>query len=347
MPTSVEPICAYLAEATPEHARQTEASIVKLRDGRLFLAWTDFTSADWADHGPARIMGRWSSDGGANWSEPVVVQDNIGRLNVMIASLIQSPTGRILLCFHRKDVEWTECHLMVKWSDDDARSWSEPVQITYGHPRYWCGTNDRFIRLETGRILLPAGDLQGLTAFYSDDDGETWTYSTNWIRPEGDSFAEPVVVELSDGTVLMLIRSRSGFIKFAKSRDGGESWNDWDVPYNRQPPAPYSPSNCKRVPGSEDLLLIWNCAGGHRIPLTGAVSSDGGWSWGHLRHLERLEGIPPLHTYAYPSIALDGELVHVTYWDTFHPEPETVDADEYQVMRSGAHMGKRLFHRRI
>ena len=344
MAESLEPICTYLATATPEHSRQTEASIVKLQDGRLFLAWTDFTTGDWQDHGSARIMGRWSKDNGTTWSDPVLLQENIGRLNVMIASLLQLPSGRILLCFHRKDVEMTECHLMVKWSDDNGKTWTPPIQVTYGHPGYWCGTNDRFRQLKTGRVLLPAGNFAGMTTFYSDDDGENWTYSKNWITPPaGDRYAEPVAVELADGSVLMLIRTRSKYIKFARSTDGGESWTAWALPDSTLPPAPYSPCNCKRVPGSDDLLLIWNNNCGHRIPLTAAISPDGGRSWRHMRDLEPFLHIPPVNTYAYPSIAFEGGNVHITYWDTHSTQQESADREAADI-QSGQGVGQRLFH---
>lgn len=344
MTCSVEPLYTHLVEATPEHSRQSEASVIELRDGRLFLAWTDFTTSNWQDHGSARIMGKWSHDSGATWSDPVVLQENIGRLNVMIASLLQLPSGRILLCFHRKDVEGTECHLMVKWSDDNAQTWADPIQITYGHPNYWCGTNDRFIQLDTGRILLPAGDARGMTAFYSDDAGETWAYSKNWVRPPADDqYAEPVAVERADGTILMLIRSRSKYIRFAMSENGGESWQKSNLPDSSSPSSPYSPSNCKRVPGSGDLLLVWNNNGGHRIPLTAAISSDGGRSWDRLRDLEPFLHIPPAHTYAYPSIAFKGENVHITYWDTFKVSNDAREGQETEI-QSGQGFGRRLFH---
>ena len=190
MSDALEPLCMQVAIATPERARQTEASMI-LQDGRLLLAWTDFYAGNWRDEAPARIVGKWSDDSGSTWSEPILLQDNIGRLNVMSASLIKLRSGRILLSFHRKDEESLACHLMVKSSNDGGLSWTDPIQITDGD-NYWCGTNDRLVQLETGRIIVPVGDARCMTTFFSDDEGEGWKRSTTAVPvPEGNDYAEP------------------------------------------------------------------------------------------------------------------------------------------------------------
>ena len=251
MPDPLEPICTLLVEATPDRSRQTEASIIKLQDGRLFMAWTDFTGQDWHDNGPAQMMAMHSSDNGTTWSQPVLIQENIGGCNVMVASLIQLPSGRILFCFHRKNVESSDCHLLAKWSDDNGRTWSDHVQVTYGQQYYWCGTNDRLIQLKSGQILLPAGTSPPdsepiLTTFASDDDGQTWTPSEKPILiPKDNNYAEPVVVERADGSVLMIIRNRSGFMRYAKSLDDGNTWQPWAIPDSTCPSTPFSPAYCK------------------------------------------------------------------------------------------------------
>lgn len=312
-------VSTVLCPASAEHPRQTEGSILALDDGRLLLAWTDFYAGDPRDRGPARIMGRWSADEGASWSEPFVLQENIGRLNVMGASLAQLPSGRILLAFMRKDGESEGegerplLHMMVKHSDDGGASWSEPAQITVGEC-YWCSCNDRLVRLSSGRLVLPAEEREiGCHAWLSDDHGATWRLSTGAVRPkEGLRYAEPAVVELADGTIAMFIRASGGYIHIAHSEDGGERWrlhSDWG------PPAPFAPCIVRRVPGSDDLLLIWN---NHAIrsTLTAAISHDGGATWGNLRILEELREWPMLDSHAYPTLTFLGDNAHITYWET-------------------------------
>ena len=317
-------ISIVVCPATVKHCRQSEASILPFDDGRLFLGYSDFYGGNWRDAGAARIMGMWSEDEGETWSAPFLIQDNIGKLNVMEASLLRLPSGRVLLSFMRKDAEGSGAkpggllHPMLRFSDDECRTWSEPVQITQGDA-YWCSTNDRFLLLSTGRILLSVGESKaGCHVWLSDDDGATWRMSSENIHPpDGVRYAEPTVVELAGGTVAMFIRTDTGFIHVAHSRDGGDTWemhNDWG------PASTYSPCMVRRVPDSNDLLLIWNNHG-IRSNLTAATSSDDGASWENYRILEEQESWPMARSHTYPSLAFLHGNAHMTYWET-HPHPD-------------------------
>ena len=57
----------FIAPVGPQNTRNSEAAIVPLRDGSLLLAWTDFYAGNGADHGPARISGKLSTDDGRTW----------------------------------------------------------------------------------------------------------------------------------------------------------------------------------------------------------------------------------------------------------------------------------------
>jgi len=312
-------INTVLCPASAKHCRQTEASIVPFDDGRLFLAYTDYYDGDFHDGGPARIMAKWSEDEGENWSAPFLVQDNIGKLNVMEANLLRLPSGRVLLSFLQKDSEGYGdtagglLHAMLIHSDDECRTWSDISQITEGDA-YWCGTNDRFVRLSTGRILLPIGEFHsGCHVWLSDDDGATWRKGKQGLHPpEGQRYAEPTVVELADGTVAMFIRTDLGRIHIAHSQDGGDTW----VMHNEEGPcSTYSPCMVKRVPESDDLLLIWN---NHhrRTNLSTAISRDHGETWSNFRILEEEEDWPLFRSHTYPTLAFLNDNAHITYWET-------------------------------
>src|SRR5438552_2871208 len=83
--------------------RNSEGSILAFSDGRLLLAYTEFYAGDSSDWGPARIVGKWSHDEGTSWSEPFLIRENYGKVNVMEASLLRLPSGRILCAYNRVD----------------------------------------------------------------------------------------------------------------------------------------------------------------------------------------------------------------------------------------------------
>jgi len=324
MSANAREISIVVCPASVRHARQSEASILPFDDGRLFLGYSDFYGGNWRDHGAARIMGKWSEDEGETWSEPFLLQENIGDLNVMEASLVRLPSGRVLLSFMQKDSEGDSTdgkgvlHPLLRYSDDECQTWSDISPITRG-AAYWCSTNDRFERLSCGRILLAVGEARtGCHVWLSDDDGATWRQGKGAIKPpEGERYAEPTVVELATGTVAMFIRTSTGNIHIAHSHDGGDTWalhTDWG------PSAPYAPCMVRRVPDSDDLLLIWT---NHSIRsnLTAAISHDHGETWENYRILEEQEAWPMPRSHTYPSLAFLNGNAHMTYWET-HPHPE-------------------------
>lgn len=313
-------IRTLLYKATPEEPRHSENSVLTFADGRLLLAWTRFCGNDWHDEGGAHIAGRWSEDEGRSWGEPFILQENIGGLNCMSASLLRLPSGRILLAFGRKDSKQI-LHAMVKHSDDEGRTWSQPHNITRGDG-YWCITNDRLLRTSAGRLLYPIKEpVLGCHAWLSDDDGRTWRMSGNCIKPaEGIRYAEPALAELAGGRIMMYIRTSTGNIHVAMSDDGGESWqpyrngpSDMAGKPDAGPNSAEAPCLLKRIPDTGDLLMIWN-NNRLRTPLTAAISSDDGESWAPLRNLEEMDGWPPKLTHCYPSIAFLNGNVHMTYW---------------------------------
>jgi sialidase-1 len=219
---------------------------------------------------------------------------------------------------------------MVRRSDDGGRSWTEARNITPGGA-YWCMTNDRLVRLASGRVLYPMSENSlGCHMWLSDDDGLSWRQGSGAARPaDGVSYEEPTVVELAGGRVGMFIRTNTGNIHMARSADGGDTWTPWKVHppdmcghADSGPNAARSPCMVKRIPSAGDLLLVWN-NNRVRTPLASAVSCDEGHSWQHVRTVEPMDGWPPRLTHAYPSLAFQGDWVHMTYWETHaHPTAE-------------------------
>lgn len=311
-----------VAPATVDNPRNTEGDIIELRDGKLLLAWSDFYAGEMPDAAPARISAKVSSDRGKTWGERFTLQENIGAQNVMSVSFLRLQSGDILLFFLQKNSD-RDLQALMRRSEDDGRTFSEPVMCTDG-AGYYVVNNARIIQLSSGRLVLPAAyydDVRGeratcvSQAWLSDDEGRTWRRSASEIRLPLRGAMEPGVVELRDGRIMMIIRTQLGQIYRSYSADSGATWTEAE-PMGIG--APVAPSTVTRIPGTGDLLLIWNdCfrsgpdAEAVRTPLTAAISDDEGRTWRHRRDLET----DPERWFAYTSVTFVDDRVLLTYWE--------------------------------
>ena len=124
---------------------------------------------------------------------------------------------------------------------------------------------------------LPAHhDAQRDFVLFSDDDGVTWKQSNELVLANNQPLMEPGVAECADGSLYMTIRTKSGVLYEARSRDGGAAWGDLAP---TKLPSPVAPSTVVRDPSSDDLWMFWiNRSKGkwkERNPLSLAVSQAG------------------------------------------------------------------------
>lgn len=329
--------------------------LVQLTDGSL-MAFFVHTEADgqvvtarlssdlggtWSDE--VRVLALSSEAGG--WTLPEVLVDRDGEIHLFF--LNDANTGVIRtgedqrpkaggLRARRLDIWHTR-------SRDTRTRWEEPKQIWEGYT----GALNSVIQMRTGRILLPFSCLtdrtwsnrgEGLDAFtfrgqfdstlvYSDDGGNTWTWPPVRLKaPTPDIVSaygavEPVVIEMRDGRVWMLIRTQQGRFYESFSPDGAV----WTAPMPSRIVSSDSPGGIVRLTDGR-LMLFWNnClrypyAYGGRQVLHAAVSTDDGQTWQGYREVARdpFRDVPPPprgdHGTAYPfPIALqDGRAVFVT-----------------------------------
>lgn len=306
-----------VAPAHPGNARNSEAAMVRLRNGRLLLAWTDFYTNDSRDGAPARITAMTSEDGGKSWNHRRVLQANIGKLNVMDVNLLRLHSGNVLFIFGRKNSA-ADLLPMVRISTDDAKTFSPPRPMrVVPYPSFTGFNNDRAVQLRSGRILFPVYFVKDLRVdrhilsrvYFSDDEGKSWKPSRQTIDVKASRAGaqEPGVVELNDGRLMLWVRTSTGHPYQCYSSDAGETWSE---PKPMNVASPLSPQSIKRIPGTADLLMVWNNSRTERFPLTTAISSDGGRSWRHIKNLDT----DPAHTYGYTSITFDGNRVLFTYY---------------------------------
>ncbi len=323
-PDSQEVVVRDVYPATAENPRYSEGSVIALRNGSLLYATTEFIGSG-SDFAKARIISKTSQDGGRSWSEPRVLQKNIGGKNVMSVTLrylgekLEEKTPLALFYLVKNDLNDLKAYMRL--SSDDAKSFGKPILVTAGEG-YHVLNNDRVTRLSSGRLLAPVAwtaDVRKVNhftsfCFFSDDNGKSWNRAKGSVDYSKRGAMEPEVIELKDGRVLMIIRTQSGHIASSFSSDAGETWSEatsWGVR------APEAPTTLRRIPSTGDLLLIWNDTysqgkghGGQRTPLTAAISSDEGKTWRLKKQLET----DPDHTYAYTSLAFHNGRAILSYY---------------------------------
>lgn len=242
--------------------------------------------------------------------------------------------GNELLAFGFRD---KDCYqgTYVWWSKDEGLTWNGGKRLVSDIDR-WAPMNNRVLATRRGRLIVPIEQLLGsegpdpnqLGTIYSDNGGRSWKRSPIFgppshlpSKPEG--FGEPSIVELSDGRIWMVFRTRFGHLWQAWSFDGGASWSD---PSPTDLISPLSAVNAKRIPDSDAVILFWNNAepgtspnwGDYpnlwtpRSPLVFAISRDDCKTWSRPVVVES-------GTAAYPSICFSGNQMLVAYWADPNP----------------------------
>ena len=297
-----------VAPVGPQNPRNSEAAIIQRKDGTLLLAWTEFYAGSGADHGPARISGKTSKDGGRTWGEKYTLVENDGGCNVMEVNFLRLKDDRLALFYCQKNSEASDCRVMMRTSADEGATWGPDKQLS-PEGKYTGLTNGRSIRLASGRILLEAWQVGDSYCYLSDDDGATWRESQRVQPKEGPSY-EPACVELKDGRVMMLMRTGCGGQFKSLSSDGGQTWTK---PVLTQLKGTAAPVSIGRIPTSGALLAVWNHnpGAGKRNPLTAAISKDEGQTWVNFRNLEDT----PDDAWAYPAVTWIENRALITYFN--------------------------------
>lgn len=318
-----------VAASTPELPRKSEGDVIELTDGRLLLVYMEF-GGDGSDFARTRIVAQESADGALTWTgHRVITHTAPGDVNVYSPNLIRAQDGGILLLFHRNhgkdNGHGALCTLYAWKSDDEGQSFRPLSEFAAGKGLSLCNATVK--RLASGRLLLPVspavpGDhgpwgKYAVTVLYSDNDGLTWREAANRVTLPLRGAMEPHVEETRDGRVLMVMRNQLGAPFLSESRDDGLTWS---LPQTTGLRTPESCPELTRIPGTGDLLMIWNNAPydpsfrshyGKRSPLTAAVSRDEGRTWEHIRDIED----DPTCAYSNPGcrFSSNGKAI-INYW---------------------------------
>lgn len=335
--------------ATKENPRSSEGAFITLKSGRVLFVYTQFYGGG-GDDSPARLVAVHSDDAGRTWSRtPQIVVENHAGQNVMSVSLLRLQNGKLALFYLIKN-SWHDCRPWLRLSKDEAQTWSPP-KLMVDAPGYFVLNNDRVVQLASGRLVAPIAfhrtrksdpgdrrsfDGRALALWYlSDDAGATWREANDWWAvplPSRTGLQEPGVVELADGRLFSWARTDLGAQWGSVSTNGGVSWPPF-VATSLQ--SPVSPASLKRLPGSSDLLAVFNdhsgrfpFPAGRRTPLVAALSRDGGQTWPVRKLLED----DPDGRYCYTAIHFVEDAVLLGYFD-FRGAPKSQFNNRLRVRR--------------
>jgi sialidase-1 len=293
----------------PGYNRYRIPSLIVSKQGTL-LAFCEGRSG--GDSGDIDTLVRRSEDGGETWSKYQVVWSDGGNTCGNPCPVVDQSTGRIyllstwnlgsdnesrIISWKSKDVR----HPYICYSDDDGKSWSKPVCISdtarLDDWRWYATGPGIGIQIKSGkyasRLVIPCDHSYTETrdgvfkrynrygysshVIYSDDHGRTWKISKTIIP----GCNENQVVELSDGSLMMNMRSYNGkqCRAVSISKDGGESWSE--ITHD---PALIEPvcqaSMITYNYGNNNLILFSNTADKKsRIRMTVRLSFDDGRTW--------------------------------------------------------------------
>ncbi len=272
-----------------------------------------------------------SSEPGVAWSrppEPVLRLDD----RACLLSEAYVDGDRVVMLVTTHDGTFGHWRNFTIESRDSARTWSEPEPFApaprraFIRNRYVASWGEWYLPLQSYDTVEdwaapPMADgsfqrpLNGV--LISSDGGRTWTASETVAGAK--CWAENNVVELSDGSLAMLIRSDGdGCLLRSDSRDRGRTWSP---PVRTEIPNPGSKARLHRFRDGR-ILLVHNpnpqtshpnsrpYAACHRNPLSIWISDDDMRTWGYQRDLTDFPGM-----LAYPDGELDeaANMLHIAF----------------------------------
>lgn len=306
-------------------------SIIKLKSGKL-LAFAEGRKKGAGDFGDVNIVLKTSIDNGKTWSVMQDVAENTdlqaGNPAPVVDYFDKSfPKGRIFLFYNTGNNTEAQVRkgngrreVWYKTSVDEGKSWSEAVniseQVKLPDWRSYANTPGHALQITkgkfNGRILVPFNYSKGepqkdfsdymASAFYSDDHGKTFKIG-NDLGIKGSN--ESTAAELRNNGILLNSRNQKGDEKyriFARSQNGGESWNE--VGFDKNLPDPVCQGSLLNI--TEKIIAFSNNVDQkNRNNLTLRISFDEGKTWAKSILVDGKENLNPNGDFtAYSDLVL-------------------------------------------
>jgi len=325
--------------------------MARLPDSRLVTLYTPGRPFKESElEGPEQpVYLRFSSDHGRGWTKPkraFAYPAGKGSFSQKIYPLVDRK-GNIhafnvrYYRFPKRGTRTTgHSELIHTLSRDGGKSWNPPKRVDFGHA--YTGAINSIIELKSGRLLVALSYMSDhfvesaqqfefrCVASYSDDGGATWRAGADKLTvPLGPLVVhpgaiEPVLMELKDGRVWMVIRTQTLRFYESFSDDGGTTWS---VPSPTRIMAPDSPAAILRLSDNQ-LLLVWNdvsqypVTGNWRQYLYAALSRDEGRTWSPSKRVgPLLDADTPASRGDYPYLCEAADKTVLLIYSRFGSRP--------------------------
>ncbi len=280
--------------------------------GRLFVVW--FSGGPKEPAPENAVYMTVSDDGGASFApawQPALPRDGARAFD---PTLWLAPDGVLWLIFNRgnprSDINDVHARL-CRTPDAPDPQWSEEFRVGYAGAHSF--RMNKPTVLTTGEWLMPVthaprterkwdfggAHLHGVGI--STDGGQSWTLHGAVEAPPWA--LENMIVERTDGSLVMYIRCGAGVIWQSVSQDRGRSWSPGEP---TRIPNPGSRFHVRRL-ADGDWLLLNSPDPKKRTGIVACLSHDEGETWGDPLALDERDHV------SYPDAALapDGTLYAV------------------------------------
>ena len=177
------------------------------------------------------IVLRRSSDNGKSWSDiENLIDFPYGKSASDPSMIVDKMTSEIFLFYNFMDLDLEKdiYYLHFIKSDDNGKTWSNPVDITSQITKpLWQKdfkfiTSGRGIQTQSGKLIHCLVNLdKGLHLFGSDDHGKSWYIIDTPISPANES----KIIELNDGTWMVNSRVEDQGMRWVHtSKNQGKKW---------------------------------------------------------------------------------------------------------------------------
>jgi predicted neuraminidase len=312
---------AYLPVIQPSsHA----ANLIVLKNGDLLCFW--FTGT-WEGQSGVGIAVSRLARGSRRWTRPSLIDSKQGE-SYQNPVPFQTPDGTLWLLHTTQPAGQGEsdARVLVVKSNDNGRSWSKP-EVLFDKPGSFI--RNPLVIMPDGGWLLPMyystskGITTGAESNYSvfkisHDQGRTWRECP---VPHSNGYVQPDVIHLPEGRYVAFFRSRfADWIFKSTSSDGCR----WAAPVKTSLPNNNASIQATLLADRHIVMTFDDSRSanpngepqeGPRKPLSVALSTDDGDTWGWIRNIEtgrpsattamEKEKKPGREEYSYPSILQD------------------------------------------